>query len=424
MGSLEISLFGAAPDTGNLGVSALCYATLLGLADRLPGVQLNVFDHGRGRRECEIEDAQRVVRYTCYGASHSRRLYRAENLHQIRVSARLGGLGNAAADAIGRSTAVLDISGGDSFTDLYGPWRFRSICLPKLIALEAGVPLILLPQTYGPFASNKSQHIAQRIVRQASMAWARDPWSFDIMRKMLGDVFDPDCHRLGVDVAFELPPKDPGELIPCSLRELLTQERSTPVVGVNVSGLLWNDPQRAASQYHLKADYRQVVLELVGRLLSESEATIVLVPHVVTKPGHFESDLAAGQDLARAIDGQERVVLCPQLNDPREIKWVISKMSWFCGTRMHSTIAALSSSVPVAAIAYSPKTLGVFETCGQGRHVADPRKLCTIDVIKHLWSSWEAWEQAKADLALHLPGVLRQAEEQMDAIADFSVKCD
>lgn len=37
------------------------------------------------------------------------------------------------------------------------------------------------------------------------MAWARDERSFDVLKDLLGDAFDPLRHRSGVDVAFGLP---------------------------------------------------------------------------------------------------------------------------------------------------------------------------------------------------------------------------
>lgn len=90
---------------------------------------------------------------------------------------------------------------------------------------------------------------------------------------------------------------------------------------------------------------------------------------------------------------------------------------------MHSTIAALSSGVPAAAIAYSPKTLGVFETCGQGAHVADPRPALETDgVVEQLWQSWTVRKEARQSLHATLPAVLRRAEEQMDAIVAECVK--
>ncbi|MFQ5655847.1 MAG: polysaccharide pyruvyl transferase family protein, partial [Planctomycetota bacterium] len=104
---------------------------------------------------------------------------------------------------------------------------------------------------------------------------------------------------------------------------------------------------------------------------------------------------------------------------PSEIKGIIARLDWFCGTRMHSTIAGLSSGVPTAAIAYSGKTRGVFESCGQGERVADPRKLDTDATVEHLLASFRSREESRAGLKRALPSVLRQAREQMEEIAAF-----
>ncbi len=66
-------------------------------------------------------------------------------------------LSTYASRAIRSSVAVLDVSAGDSFADLYGSKRFDYICLFKEMAIQMKKPLILLPQTYGPFVSKISR---------------------------------------------------------------------------------------------------------------------------------------------------------------------------------------------------------------------------------------------------------------------------
>jgi polysaccharide pyruvyl transferase WcaK-like protein len=83
---------------------------------------------------------------------------------------------------------------------------------------------------------------------------------------------------------------------------------------------------------------------------------------------------------------------------------------------MHSGIAALSSGVPTAAIAYSIKTAGVFETCDQGEHVVDPRSSDIEQVVERLWWSWENRASAKLSLSARLPRVLAKVEQQMDKL--------
>ena len=54
---------------------------------------------------------------------------------EIRWRGRVGD--NYFASPVSLGDAVLDISGGDSFSDIYGMHRVRSICLGKLATLES-----------------------------------------------------------------------------------------------------------------------------------------------------------------------------------------------------------------------------------------------------------------------------------------------
>lgn len=413
MAEQALILAGAAPDTGNLGVSALCLSVLGALRDRLPDADVVVLDHGRGRGPLALFPGA-----TRRGAVWSKRLHRPESMQAAMLADRARLVPHPLRSLFSRVAAVLDISGGDSFTDLYGPWRFDSVCAPKELALRRRTPLVLLPQTYGPFASPESRARAARIVRGAALAYARDARSFDILRDLLSDAFDPQRHRVGVDVAFLLPVQRPDDP---AVREIEPTLERAPV-GLNVSGLIWNDPAAARDRFKFKADYREALVEFAVRALGECDAPLLLVPHVVTPPGHYESDIDAARALRDAVDARspalaERVVVAPALNDPRAAKWIISRCSWFCGTRMHATIAGLSSGVATAAVSYSPKTLGVFETCAMGAHVVDPTSLDTAQVVDGMLASLRARDDARATLARTLPGVLATARAQFDHVA-------
>lgn len=413
---MKLSIFGAAPDTGNLGVSALCYATLIGISKQQPYAQITVFDNGRGRRKRSICTNGSKISFYQQGAISSRRFYRPENIRLWRFLAMLGGLGNLGLKTIHDSDAILDISGGDSFTDLYGARVFDNVIAPKLIALRQKKPLVLLPQTYGPFKSKKNRHIASEIVKKSKCAWARDYRSYQVLVDLLGESFDADRHKCGVDVAFGLPAIKPPNLSR-SLESFLC-DKKTKIVGFNISGLIYNNPQNAKNLFGFKADYNKVVVDLIRHFIKETDCRIALVPHVVTPEGHYESDIAASRKVIAQLDSDpdERIIIIPSYDNPCEIKWIISKFDWFCGTRMHATIAALSSGVPVSAISYSPKTLGVFETCDQGQNVGDPRQMKNDELLDCLWSSWKGRAEAIRTYASKLPTTLAQAEKQISSI--------
>jgi colanic acid/amylovoran biosynthesis protein len=412
-----ICLVGGGFDSGNLGVAALTESVLWALAERLPTNRIALLDHSAGVRAQCLRRNGHQLNYDAYGARWSRRLYRRDSMLNIRMSARFGGLGNPASTRFLRSSTILDISGGDSFTDLYGMWRYRYVVAPKLMAIEAGIPLVLLPQTFGPFLSDAARNVAQRIVRGAREVWARDTASFGVLRELLGAKFDPARHHCGLDVAIGLPPTAPSDL-PTEIRAIL-EKRHCPLVGFNISGLIFHDPKRADSKFGIKADYAKLVIEFLSKMLQHSEARVLLVPHVLSPSGHFESDHDACQKVATALApiSGGRVHVLPPHHDAAQTKWIIGQMDWFCGTRMHSTIAALSTGVPTAAIAYSDKCRGVFESFGQGAGVADPRSVLLPDAIERLWRSWSDRAECRTALGHSLPHIERTWRCQMDSIA-------
>ncbi len=410
-------LFGAALDTANLGVSALGYAVLHACVQASPHCRFTVFDHSPGIASQTHSVDGLSVEYERCGGYRTRRLYRPESLGNIRVSAWFGGGLNPGARRVRAAHAILDISGGDSFCDLYGEARLASVLAPKRLALELRKPLILLPQTYGPFQDEAAKAAARCICKGASMAWARDARSFEVLKDLLGDAFDPARHREGVDVAFALRAAKPDSEAIAPLTQWFASAEG-PVAGINVSGLILNRPEKARTQYSLRADYGKVIVGFVRRLVEEGGCRVLLAPHVNAPRGSYESDIDACEMVLQALPEAvaARVRVCPVLHDPCAIKGIIGCCDWFCGTRMHSAIAALSSGVPTAAIAYSIKTQGVFESCGQGGHVADPRMLDTAEMLEALWTSWAAREEARQSLAQHLPAVKERARAQIQDI--------
>lgn len=424
--STRLALFGAPPDTPNMGVSALFMSTVAGITEQIGPVEFIVFDNGLGERESNLRlPSGAEIKLLHFGARGGKRYYRPENLATMHAASKLGAIGpllNKGIRLLDSCDAVLDVSGGDSFSDIYGRSRFNNVYRPKAIAINRGKPLILLPQTYGPYRDHQVRAMAATAVCGAGMAWARDQHSYQILRDLLGENFNPDIHRCGVDMAFGLPSQSASNLLPQALDSLLGNKSSdTPLVGFNVSGLIYNDPEAAVKKYGFKADYREIVTEFLRKILTETSAYVILISHVMDRPGHYESDLGACNDVARQLGESHanRVIVAPATMDQSQVKWLIAQMDWFCGTRMHSTIASLSSGVATAAISYSDKTMGVFQSCGQHKQVIDPRNMNTSEAVSGLFDAYENREQAKKILIAQLRDVMNKIDAQMKSIVSF-----
>jgi colanic acid/amylovoran biosynthesis protein len=237
---------------------------------------------------------------------------------------------------------VLDISAGDSFADIYGERRFVFNTLSKLAVFLANRPLILSPQTIGPFKLAWARNIAKWLMRYSTAVITRDGLSTAYIEQFkLPHVTE------ATDVAFRLP------------FDSTPQPRGKRVkVGINVSGYLFASKQKQHNMVTLKSDYPVFVRSLISSFSKIDECEVHLISHVI---GSREDDFRASEQLAEEFPN---VVLAPKFKDPSAAKTYISRMDFFCGSRMHACIAAFSSGVPVIPIAYSRKFSGLFGSLG------------------------------------------------------------
>ena len=247
------------------------------------------------------------------------------------------------------SDVVIDIAAGDSFTDIYSRRRLQMLFAMKFLTHLARRPLVMAPQTIGPFHKGLSKRLAALTMRLSRVVATRDALSTEAAR------------ALGVrrklveasDVALRLPYDPPPPRAP-----------EAPVrFGLNVSGLLMSNGYRGQNDFGLKSDYPAMIRQLLTRLRTDHpDCEIHLVPHVIVdQPGAVEDDYQASLSLAQEFDG---VIVAPPFPDPVAAKTYIAGLDFFAGARMHACIAAFSSGVPVVPMAYSRKFAGLFGSIG------------------------------------------------------------
>ncbi len=283
---------------------------------------------------------------------------------------------------IRRADLAIDIGAGDSFTDIYGMKRFRRLIWLKNLVRVAGTPMVLAPQTFGPFTGRIARFWASRTIRSARIVAARDVRSVKCLANL--GVGRPIC--LASDLALKLARVRDGKDL---------ERTSSPRVGINVSGLLWNGGYTKDNQFSLAFDYQSMITELVDRFKAHrSNPEIWLVPHVISSAHDVEDDLAACQALAAS---KPNLNVAPSFSGPGQAKDFISEMDFFTGSRMHSCIAAFSSEVPVVPLGYSRKFAGLFGSLGYD-HTLDCRSLQLSAVVGSVVAKYENRHQLRKDL--------------------------
>ncbi|MFC1512093.1 polysaccharide pyruvyl transferase family protein, partial [Candidatus Latescibacterota bacterium] len=265
-----------------------------------------------------------------------------------------------------------DIRGGDSFSDIYGLPRLVLGSIPCIITILMRKKLILLPQTYGPFQSKISKYIARYILKNSKIIYTRDRNSITVVKETLGKYEKDKIIRFCPDVAFTLDAVTP-EVI--DIQPPVDIDMTSTLIGLNISGLLYNGGYSRDNMFKLKFDYKDFIYALILRLMKETDDHILLVPHVFGEG--VESDFNACLEIYESTEKlyQNRLHRVMREYDQNEIKGIIGLCDFFIGSRMHSCIAALSQGIPCVGIAYSKKFWGVFESIGMENNCIDGRKL-------------------------------------------------
>lgn len=237
---------------------------------------------------------------------------------------------------------ILDIGAGDSFAEIYGWKRFLFIWGSKELAHRAGVPLILSPQTVGPFTRPVYRQLARRALRQARAVVARDPKSARAAQELAPGLPVTEA----ADVAFVLPYDE-------------TEPTRRPRVGVNVSGLLL--PLAARETYGLGYDYGDAMRRIVGGLLDRGDCDVLLISHATSTGDAADDDGAAADRFAAEFPQAQRV---PDFSGPSAAKTTIAGLDFLVAARMHACIAAVSSGTACMPMAYSRKFSGLFGMLG------------------------------------------------------------
>jgi len=219
---------------------------------------------------------------------------------------------------------VVDTRSGDSFSDIYGVRRLAMMTAVGEFARQAGVPVVLGPQTIGPFRTRFGRALGKVGARRARLVLARDSLSAS-RASQLG----AETTTLTTDVVFAIP--QPTELPP---RDVV----------LSVSGLLWNPNPHVDS-----TRYRETLIELHENLVREDRSVAVLA-HVL-ESGNHDSDVAAAREFA-TIAGCTDVVIPADL---AEVRAVLGGARAVIGSRMHACLNALSVGTAAVPLAYSDK---------------------------------------------------------------------
>jgi colanic acid/amylovoran biosynthesis protein len=263
---------------------------------------------------------------------------------------------------------AFDINEGDSFSDIYGSKRIIRHFTDSKLILSWKIPLVFLPQTVGPFDTIFGKLLGGHVLKRLKKLYVRDEKAFLFLDKI--DV----QKELAIDMAVYVTPQNPGI------------EVKSNTVGINVSGLMYLKGYKTLEGKY--DNYPVFLKKLINTILQEG-FEVLLVPHTynVISP-NSEDDLQGIEEFLKDNPTlSKQVSFIDKEYSAQELKYIISKTIFFMGSRMHSCIAGLSTSVPTIGLSYSYKFEGTFKMFKQQDFVFDVNYLkedSIEDLIKNI----------------------------------------
>ena len=238
---------------------------------------------------------------------------------------------------------------GDVLGEDYGlfPYLWRLYYLSIGFLLKK--PVVIYAEGVGPFHSGIAKLLSRWFFNKCVYLSVRDELSYGYLKK-LGINKKVDVVS---DSAFLLnSSNDPAPDY---------KQRGEKLIGLAVSKLVTQYGFKYGNNTDSYRAFLQLMSEVVDWMITNLDATVVLIPHVVQiKRDDFET----ARDILDLVKNKRSVEIVNKSLNASQLKSVISNCDLIIASRMHAAIAGLASFVPVVGIAYSHKMYGVLANSG------------------------------------------------------------
>jgi polysaccharide pyruvyl transferase WcaK-like protein len=420
----KILFLGATPFIGNRGVSALTFGSLNLIFRFFPNSKVNILEYSKEpvSFKYSYDNKENEIKFICI--RFSKKIFLKNHIAILIIFAIMKILIPfkffskmvfslfPVLKEIDSGNIAFSISGGDSFSDIYGFRRFIYATLPQILIIFMKIPLIHLPQTYGPYNSKTSSVISKWILKNSTLIYARDLVSINYIKNKFKDNKISNKLHFNFDVGFLLEPIRPKNF---KQYKIADYEKSKIIIGLNISGLLYVGGYTQNDQFQMGINYPLFIEDLIDWLIVKKNTIVFLIPHVFGN--QLESDSKACSEMYDKLKYkyENKLVYIDEEFDSQEIKYIIGKFDLFIGSRMHSCIAALSQNIPAIGISYSRKFTGVYQTLNLHKLVIHPGK----NSIKEVYKLIEDTMENRKNIEIQLMHEMLRVKNRLNNIFDL-----
>jgi colanic acid/amylovoran biosynthesis protein len=254
---------------------------------------------------------------------------------------------------------VLSAGGGYLYSSNRGPLGigFLNALFHIWLSKKLKKKTFLFPQSIGPLNYFVDKIVLKIVLDKIDLIYSREAITKDLLINVNAK------KELLPDIAFSLMPQK-STFIDENIQV------SNDILNIGITVLDW----RFACKNSDFSDINQYLSKIANalrnlNLASNKKIKIYIFPQVTVN--QKDGDIEVSKILAEKIQGDVEIFNLDNINGPKELIYLYSKMNLFIGSRMHSAIFSLAGNVPTIALAYQPKTIGTFALINMSKFVLD-----------------------------------------------------
>lgn len=251
-----------------------------------------------------------------------------------------------------------------------------------MVARSLGKPVILFPNSVGPFRTWIGRFLAKLPLNSCDYLLIRDPISYNIVDKL--GVKSSKLLTYDTALLFEEP--KPAITIIDSF--------SKPTIGVSAgiySSSLSKDDVQNYIEAHAKA---------LDDAIQKYGFFVLFIPHYIS--GFSNDDLDVSKRIMEKMKNKHQAKII-KTESVTEFKLLLNQMSLVLSSKMHPAILAASAYVPVVCIVYDHKQTGFFQRLDMAQCTLDIGDVSYERLTSKITSTWEQKEALEKSLMHQIP---------------------
>ncbi len=251
-----------------------------------------------------------------------------------------------------------------------GPMFLQNLC-QIIISLLLKKPVILFPQSFGPFQNHLAVWMLKNVLEKKRVlkVFAREENSFNFLKSLLKTENGEKKVEICQDMAFCLESFTKTNKFP------LNFDLPQPIVALTLRS--WDFPSIKNKRRKAKRlnEYLSSLRKACEKIHQRWKGSVVIFSQS-RGPGIFENDRKISSEFWKGLkeiipEKNRQFIDLPDVLHPSFLVELISKTDLILATRFHSAIFALISGVPAITISYQPKGKETMKILGLGDFCLD-----------------------------------------------------